>query len=233
MNVPTLLLMTTETKSWAQAQVINYHYLHRPVDVRTMPEGYQVRLPELGPVGCLLFGRPEATRCYPWYGSVDDVDTGRAEVTRWQVLNLSRVWFDPMVQAGGGKYYCAERLPGYVDRSGVWRSTLASTAIRQALGRIGYDYLLRRPPCFLEEPYEIRWLLSYCDSRRHRGVLYAAAGFELYRTNRTGMQTWRLRLPDLAPDQNAAVRRAALADARSQRKRADRERAALQLAFGE
>jgi hypothetical protein len=92
------LVHGSDNWEWAQAMVTQYHYLRRPVDPRTMTEGYQVRLPEIGPVGVLLFGRPEATRCYPWYGGLDDVRTGRAEVTRWQVLNLSRVWLDPLVQ---------------------------------------------------------------------------------------------------------------------------------------
>jgi hypothetical protein len=205
----------------AQSLVTAHHYLHRPVDVRTMVEGYAVHLAFVGQVGVLLFGRPEATRCYPWYGSVEDVRSGRADVTRWQVLNLSRVWLDPKVQPGG-ELYSAGWLPGYVDRRGVWRSTLASTAIRQARELIGWYYLMRRPPCFVEEPYEIRWLMSYCDTRLHRGTVYMASGFDLYRTNDRCLQTWRVRLPELSAGEDEAVRLRAETHPRSIRMRGRR-----------
>lgn len=125
------------------------------------------------PIGYLIVSRPEATRCYPWYGSVEDVARGRAEITRWQVLNLSRVWLDPAVQPGG-TLYGPETVPGFTDRHGQFRSTLASAAIAQLADQVVTDYLLNRPPFFLDEPYELRWLLSYCDIRWHRGALLEA-----------------------------------------------------------
>lgn len=221
---------------WAQAQVTAQHYLHAPVDARCSVEGYAVRHARFGrPIGCLLLGRPEATRCYPWYGSVADVAAGRAECTRWQVLNLARVWLDPYLQRGGGGYYDPELVPGFFDRQGVWRSTLASTVLAQLVARVGADYLLARPSCFLDEPYTLRWLLSYCDplAKRtmppyttHTGALYQAAGFELYRTNARGLQTWRIALPPLTRAQDARVRERALSHPRSIRYRAARLAAA-------
>lgn len=213
---------------WAQMEVAQHHYLHRPVDSRCSVEGYAVHVAGIGRIGCLLFGRPEATRCRDWYGSVDDVLGQRTEVTRWQVLNLARVWLDPRVQRGG-IWYGPQWLPGYVDRRGEWRSTLASEAIRQALARVGFDYLMRRPPCFLDEPYEIRWCLSYCDTSRHRGTIYRAAGFERYSVNSRGIETWRIRLPALTPEQDAAVRARAGQHPRSRRYRAARAVQAEQL----
>lgn len=201
------------------------HYLHTMPDPRTALEVYTVAL-RCGPVfmeniGALIFGRPEATVCRPWYGSLTDALAGTVEVTRWQVLNLARVWLHPDFQ-WGGRWYGEGILPGFVDRAGVWRSTLASEAIRQAAQMIGFEYLLRRPPVFLDEPYEVRWLMSYCDRRLHRGTIYRAAGFELYRTNRAGVQTWRLRLPGLTMQQDALVRDASLHDERARRYRAGR-----------
>lgn len=218
---------------WAQEIVTAEHYLHVPVDVRCSVEGYAVYLTagqivKMGPVGLFLLGRPEATRCGSWYGGVDDHIGGKCEVTRWQVLNLARVWFHPDFQRGG-RWYGPEMLPGFFDRKGEFRSMLASSAISAMADRVGFDYLVRRPPCFLDEPYQIEWLLSYCDTRLHRGMVYRAAGFELYRTNRYGIQTWRLRLPALSPDQDMAVRQAATASARSQAYRA--KRAQMQLAI--
>lgn len=216
-----LELANSAGKAWAQEMVTQSHCLRAPVDARCSVEAYIVRLGP-SPIGCLIFGRPEATRCYPWYGSVEDVTTGRAEVTRWQILNLARVWLGPKVQHGG-EWYDPYLLPGYTDRKGVFRSTLASTAIHMAAQWIGYEYLLRRPPCFLDEPYEIRFLLSYCDTRLHRGVVYQASGFERYRISDRGIETWRLPLPPLTPAQDAQVRLASQHSPRSRAYRAARK----------
>lgn len=218
---------------WAQRVVTAEHYLHRPVDARCSVEGYAVYLatgiqPPSWPIGLLLFGRPEATRCQDWYGSVDDVRAGRCEVTRWQVLNLARVWLHPDVQEGG-KLYGPHLLPGFLDRHDTFRSTLASTVLHKAMQTICFDYLFRRPPVFLDEPYEIRWLLSYCDTRLHRGTIYRAAGFELYRTNGDGIQTWRIRLPGLTVAQDAMVKDASLLDRRARSYRAKRAQLKLEL----
>jgi len=118
-------------------------------------------------------------------------------------------------------------LPGFWDRRNQWRSTLASTAISLLLVRVGVEYLLRHPPCFLDEPYVLHWLLSYCDSRQHRGTLYRAAGFKLYRTNARGIQTWRITLPPLGQHQDAVVRAVAAVHPRSIRYRAQRAAASV------
>jgi len=207
----------------AQALVAREHYLHKRVDARCSVEGYSVQLGGIV-LGVLLLGRPQATACYPWYGSVEDVATGRAEVTRWQVLNLARVYFYPYAQPGGEMH---EMVPGFWDRNGVWRSTLGSTAIAAMSERVVLDYLVARPPCFLDEPYELRWLLSYCDTRLHRGALYRAAGFELFRTNEDGIQTWRLPLRSLTPEEHAQVAAASHRNPRSIEYRARRAQAGL------
>lgn len=214
--------------AWAQETVTRDHYLHAPVDSRCSVEGYGV-LVHGAMLGCLLVGRPEATRVKGWYGTLDDLRNGRCEASYWSVLNLARVWLDPYVQPGGWAYDPAV-LPGFVDRRGCWHSTLASTAIRLLIGRVGVEYLLARPPCFLDEPYEVRWLLSYCDTRRHKGTIYRAAGFTLYRTNARGIQTWRAPLPALTPAQHAAIWDVSHACPRSRRYRA--ARTVQQLTFG-
>lgn len=225
-----LELLNKEGIAWAQDMVAQHHYLRRPVDSRTSVEGYAIWLDcvkhDLQPVGLFLVGRPECTKCGDWFGSVEDVLAGRCEVSRWQVLNLSRVWLDPEFQPGG-EYFDPRYIPGFIDRKGCFRSTLLSEAIHGLIEHVGYEYLVRRPPCFLDEPYEHQWLLSYCDLRFHKGTIYAAAGFELYRTNDRGIQTWRIRLPRLTAEQDAAVRRASHISPRSNKYRA--ERAQLQL----
>lgn len=221
-------LLSSSERAVAQAAVTAYHYLRKPVDARCSVEAYSIDLFGFS-LGYFLLGRAQATRCYPWYGSVDDVASGRAEVTRWQVLNLARVWLSPEVQPGGWMHD-ARYVPGFTDRRGVFRSTLPSRAIAAMTDRVVVDYLLRRPPCFLNEPYELRWLLSYCDTRLHRGVLYRAAGFELYSTNAAGVQTWRLPLRPLTAEEHAAVREASFRCRRARRYRAERAQQLLQLA---
>lgn len=214
--------------AWAQRQVTAHHYLHAPVDPRCSPLAYLVQLehPAMLPqrVGCLIFGRPEATRCYDGgltYGSLADVQAGLAAYDRWEVVNLARVWFNPVVQPGGALYGPDNGLPGYTDRRGVWRSTLASTVIQHALARVGYDYLAARPPVDCAYPYQVRAVLSYCDTSKHKGTIYRAAGFQLARTNARGIETWYT--PAVAPlstEQDRAVRQLAERSPRSQRIRA-------------
>lgn len=229
-GIITLRLGNTTDLAWAQAHVTAHHYLHTPVDVRCSPIAYIVSWHQDGglsqAVGCLIVGRPESTRCYDGgltYGSQADVAAGRAQYNRWEVLNLARVWLSPIVQPGGALHGPAYGLPGYTDRRGVWRSTLASWAIDQALARVGFDYLQARPPVDCSYPYQIRALLSYCDRRLHRGTIYRAAGFQLARTNARGIETWYT--PSVAPlsaEQDVQVRRLAELAPRSQRIRSQR-----------
>lgn len=221
----TLELANERCLRWAQEMVTQYHYLRTPVDDRCSVEAYLIHLEQFPrPAGCLIFGRPEATRVKGWYGSLEDVASGKCVLSYWSVLNLARVWIDPAFQRGGQCWYDPlPALPGYLDRKKVWRSTLASEAIRVAVQRIGYEYLLRRPPVFPEQPYQIEHLLSYCDVRRHKGTIYEAAGFERYReANADGKETWRIGLPALTPEQDTHIRRLAEQHPRSRRYRAQR-----------
>lgn len=227
MSSPTLVRLSKAEVAAAQAVVAVSHYLRKPVDPRSSVEGFGVFLAGHR-VGILLLGRPQAPACYPWYGSVADLVSGRATCSRWQVLNLARVWFDPRVQPGGA-LYGPDRLPGFHDRRGSFRSILGSSTIALLAERVVLDYLVARPPCFLDEPYELQWLLSYCDTRRHRGVLYRAAGFELWRANATGLQTWRLPLRPLTAEEDHLVRAAALRNPRSIGHRARRAQQDLPL----
>jgi hypothetical protein len=210
--------------AWAQQQVAQHHYLRTRVDTRCSPFAYLVGVHGQY-AGCLIFGRPESTRCYDGkltYGSLEDVASGRAEFSRWEILNLARVWLDPRLQAGGD-WYDAALLPGYVDRRGVWRSTLASYVIQESIREVSLDYLLARPPCFLDEPYQIRRVISYNDTRRHKGTIYRAAGFTRVRTNADGIETWTIEAPPLDDLEDRLVRAAAERSPRSRAYRAARQ----------
>lgn len=224
---------TGHWQEWAQSAVQQWHYLHKRVDPRSRPFTYTVSIAARAfPVGCLIFGRPEASRCYDGnltYGSQADVACERASFDRWAVLNLARVWLDPCVQQGGA-YYGPAHLPGYVDRKGVWRSTLASDAIGEALVVVGYDYLRMHPPVDCAYPYAIEAVLSYCDTRLHKGTIYQAAGFTLARRNERGIETWfTLDACPLSRAEDEHIRDLAHASKRSQRIRARRSQLELEL----
>lgn len=218
---------------WAQAHVGEFHYLQKRVDPRSRPLAYLVRAGWSDkPLGCLIFGRPEATRCYSGglrYGSQADVERGRAAFDRWSVLNLARVWLRPAVQAGG-QFYSPDFLPGYTDRRGVWRSTLASWCIVEAMAVVGYDYLQAHPPVDCDYPYQIEAVLSYCDLSKHKGTIYRASGWELARRNERGIETWyTLDVALLSSYEDDRIRKIAWEHARSRRIRAERAQLGLPL----
>lgn len=207
--------------SLAVGAITRFHYLRTFPDPRGMPVVLSVRLDGEW-VGCLVFCRPESNRRYKGeltYGSKEDQSTGRATFDRWEVLNLARVWFSPDVQAGGR--LCQEGIvPGFVDRKRIFRTTFASTVVRMGIDAIKFHYLMVYPPCFIEEPYQIRVVLSYCDTRVHRGVLYRSSGFRQAGTNRGGVETWFFdRVGPLDPNQDSEVRLASRKSDRSARKR--------------
>ncbi|HEU4329175.1 MAG TPA: hypothetical protein VFS21_38910 [Roseiflexaceae bacterium] len=126
-------------RAWAQAQIVEHHYLHKRVPNQCRPLAYVVQHAVLGPVGCLIFGRPQAQCCYQGgltYGSLADVLCGRAFWERWEIINLARVWLDPRIQLGGSHH-----VPNAATRM-----------IGQALRRVHYDYLVACPPIDLLEP---------------------------------------------------------------------------------
>lgn len=231
--------------AWAQRMVAERHYLRAPVDSRCSPVALLLDYyyswgagAAAGPrtVGILIFGRPEAQCCYSGaltYGSQADVRAGRAQFDRWEVLNLARVWLAPAVQQGGtlyaplGEDSATDRgggVPGYYDRRGVWRSTLASWLIGQALATIGAAYLAQRPPVYPDEPYQIRAVLSYCDRKRHKGTIYRASRFELARTNDDQIETWYTQaVAPLTAEQDSAIQKLSAQSTRGKQLRQRRQ----------
>lgn len=193
---------------WAQEQVTASHYLHAPVDPRSKPLAYTIVIGGVR-AGCLIFGRPEATRCYRGalrYGSVADVAAGRAAYTRWEVLNLARVWLDPKYQKGGVYFV----------------HNAASRAAAAAFRRVALEYLIHYPPCFLDEPWQLRRVMSYCDTKVHTGTLYRALNFELAYTNSAGIETYSLPLRGLQPHERRQIERLAEQSSRSRHYRSVR-----------
>lgn len=186
----------------AQALVAEHHYLHKPIDARCLPVVHMIRLAE-ELVGVLIYGRPQAAVCYPFYGSLAAVASGRAKQSRWAFLNLARIYLSPRIQKGGDMF-----IPN-----------ASSQVIGRSLKKIGLDYLVARPPCFLEEPYEITTCLSYCDDTVHEGVTYRASNFVKVRANKAGMQTFMRPVNRLQPHEHKAVAAASAACPRAEEKR--------------
>ena len=195
---------------WCQEQVKQYHYLHKPVDVRSSPVAYIVTLDNRR-VGCLIFGRPEATRVNGWYGSVEDTLTHKCRITRWQILNLARIWLHPDIQSGGACYI----------------KNAATRVIAKSLQSIVYDYLVVRPPVWMEEPYEIAEVLSYCDKTIHQGTLYRASNFHLMRTNERGIETYAMPVRRLTHAEKRTISELSWHSKRCQRLRAARTQMTL------
>lgn len=202
----TITLADKEGLQWAQQTVSEYHYLRKPVDIRSRPISYTILLGNER-VGCLIFSRMESTFCRGHYGSVEDVKCGVCPLTRWQILNLSRVWLDPRIQQG---HEC------YIPNA-------ASQVISQALKRVGYDYLIEKPVVWVEEPYEIRECLSYCDTRKHTGALYRASNFQFKRKNEDGIETYVRPLRRLTHAEHACIHERSQHDPRAQRLRRERD----------
>lgn len=208
----TLHLATRAEQRWAQQIVVAHHYLHQRVHDTCSPMAYVVRHAAIEePVGTLIVSRLESTACYDpmsrlTYGSAADVASGRAQYDRWELLNLARVWLDPRVQRGGAHH---------VEHG-------ASTLIRALMQRVHYDWLQHLPPVDVTQPYQLRMLVSYCDTRVHTGFIYRAARFRLMRSNARGIQTFAHRLAPLSAAQDEHIRRLSAIHPRAIRIRATR-----------
>ncbi len=213
-NLGLKLVATPDEWRWCKAAWTEHHYLHSAIDPRCRPIAYIVEV-DGQRRGALGFGRPESTRCNGWYGGVDDVAQGRARLTRWELINLARVWLDPRIQPSG-----AEAI-----------HNAGSQAISLALGRVALDYLCVHPPCFLDEPYALKQCISYCDTATHKGVIYRAANFKLMRTNDRGLQTWMRPLRGLMPHERLQIQLASNADMRARRFRAQRNQLSFSLSI--
>ena len=149
--------------TWAQAIVTEHHYLHQAVDPRARPMVYVIRHHD-NPVGLVMAGIPHATKCGGWWGYP-------GLPTQWQVVDLCRIWIAPRLQQAGDLYQPGI-VPGYMDRSGAFRSTTATWSIAQVLRCIQADRVRMWPPVYPSEPYHIELAISYHDPTYHRGTIY-------------------------------------------------------------
>lgn len=147
----------------SQIKVRLYHYLHAPVDPRARPMSYIIRH-NGDALGVIMLGIPHATRCKKWWGYP-------GLPTQWQVIDLCRIWIDPLLQRGGDLCHPGI-VPGFMDRHSIFRPTVASWAIHEVLQRVQVDRVAMWPPVYPAEPYHILLAISYHDPQYHRGTIY-------------------------------------------------------------
>ena len=144
--------------AWANALVVKYHYLHRPVHPRAHPFAYRITLDGKA-VGCIVMATPHFVRQRGLFGYP-------GLPTKWQVLVVARLWLDPAVQ---------------VRQPNGHASNVASCALGKMLRRVQRDWLEHHPPRFPDLPYHIRLVLAYADTGMgHEGTIYKAANFRLW-----------------------------------------------------
>ena len=210
-----LSIANNSERRWANEQVCAHHYLHKPVDTRCSTLTYIVML-DGDRVGCIIYGRPESTACYQGgltYGNLNDVSVGRARFSRWELINLARMWLDPVIQRGGSRYV----------------HSAASQAIALSMRCVVYDYLTIYHPVNVCQPWQIRRIISYCDTRHHIGTIYRAAGFQLARTNQHGIQTWMRDARPLRQHEQRRIEQLSSQSARSRRYRSLQSSSVTQL----
>lgn len=160
---------------WLNEMATAHHYMHQAIHPKANPFGWAVVVngqmcqPDGRPAGFIIFASVHFTRLKGEFGYP-------GLPTKWQVLLLSRLWLHPDYQAGG-RLYSPEILPGFVDRKGVFRSTLATGVIEIALSLVQCRWLEVHPPRFLDEPYHVLKIISYANTRLFEGGIYKAAGF--------------------------------------------------------
>ena len=140
-------------KKWLNDMATEYHYMHRPIHARAVPFGWRVRFdeqenqPDGKPSGFIIF-------CSIHYVRLAGVFGFDGLPTKWQVLSLARLWLH-------------DDLPRNSE----------TCVIAKAMKMVQRRWLEVHPPRYLDQPYHIRRIISYADTRFHQGTIYKAANF--------------------------------------------------------
>ena len=135
------------------AMAVRHHYMHRAVHHRACPFGWRVsfdgqgKLSDGAPAGFIMFASVHFTRLAGVFGYP-------GLPTKWQTLSLARLWLH-------------DDLPHNSE----------TVVIAKALRMVQRRWLEVHPPRYLDEPYHVRVILSYADTRYHQGTIYRAANF--------------------------------------------------------
>jgi hypothetical protein len=140
-------------RDWLNIMATEHHYMHRPIHQRAVPFGWAVRFDgELyqsdgKPSGFIVFASIHYTRLAGEFGYP-------GLPTKWQVLSLSRLWLH-------------DNLPRNSE----------TVVIAKALNLVQARWLEVHPPVNWNQPYQVRKIISYADTRFHQGTIYKAANF--------------------------------------------------------
>lgn len=132
-----------------------HHYLHKPIFNKAYPFGWMISYngelwqPDGKPSGFIIFASIHFTKLKNEFG-FDGLPT------KWQVLNLSRLWLHDDLPKNG-----------------------ATCTIAKSLKLVQRRWLEVHPPKLLNEPYHVLKIISFCDLSLHQGTIYKAANFRL------------------------------------------------------
>lgn len=152
MSLRQRIRLVERPRTWLNDAATKYHYMKRAVHPRACPFGWSVRFDGLDtvddiPGGFIIFASVHFTRLRGEFGYP-------GLPTKWQVLCLSRLWL-------------RDDLPHNSE----------TCVIGKALREVQRRWLEVHPPRFPDEPYHIVKIISYADTRFHRGTIYRAANF--------------------------------------------------------
>jgi len=220
--VPPLLLQLADKRAFGavvQPMIEQKHYLGRKIHQLARPLAYLVlREYDREPVGTIVFSRPQCARAYGSardeiaelgrWGNINDVRTGRAPRTQWEIINLARFYLEPCLQLRHSRDYVPNA---------------ASILLSQALWSVCVDYLKVYPPAYFSLPWELKECVSYCTRERYFCTLYLASAFRLVRTNAQGLHTFSRPLRGLMPHEKQEIRQASLMNEWAREHRAETE----------
>ncbi len=153
MSLRQRLTLIPHPPAWLNDMATEHHYMHRPLHPRSCPFGWAVIFdnelfqPDGTPSGFIIFASIHFTRLRGEFGYP-------GLPTKWQVLSLSRLWLH-------------DNLPKNSE----------TCTIGKALKLVQRRWLDVHPPRFLDDPYHVRKIISYADTRLHTGTIYRAANF--------------------------------------------------------
>src|SRR5689334_21381279 len=103
MHLTNRLELQEATRNWLNEQAAMHHYMHRPVHPRANPFGWslmfdgEITMVDGRPAGLIMFSSIHYTKLRGEFGYP-------GLPTKWQVLQLSRLWLHPSFQKGGEFY---------------------------------------------------------------------------------------------------------------------------------
>lgn len=150
---------------------VEKHYLKRWPDPRSLPFAYSLAVSgtiaiEGWPWGIMVFKKPQHHRQRGLFGYP-------GLPTAWQVLDLARVWINPVLQ---GKQLNGHSICAF--------SRMFALVTRQ----IQRDWLIHHPPVFPNLPYHVELLISYAQLDHHDGTAYRACNFTRLDLTKDGLK---------------------------------------------